>query len=1093
MTGACLGCGEKTAVHLFVATVEALMQPRVARHLEHLTDLVEQLKKHIQLRLVEEIDVGDASTIAGIVDEVGAAAGDLTLAGLAERIERARGGEPIDQDWLRRVSGLVSRLERLKWRYTEGTSGRGRAAMGMINATGCTSVWGSTFPFNPYPFPWANHLFQDAPSMAMGVFEGHMRKMADGFEAMRLAELELSGAYDPVEHDEQFTHFGWRQFSDEEWELCPPVVAVGGDGAMYDIGFQNLSRLMMSGKPVKVLVLDTQVYSNTGGQACTSGFFGQVSDMAQFGKAIQGKEEPRKEIGLIGMAHRTTYVLQSGIAHPAHMIEGFIRGLKARRPALFNLYASCQPEHGIGDDMSHAQAKLAVESRAYPLFRYDPDLGATPQECFDLEGNPSVDADWPTSSLEYVEDGREKSMELPITFGDFALSEVRFRKHFRVAPPDTWNDNMMLLAEFLELDEDEREGRFPYLWTVDRERQLVRLLVGEAIVKSCEERRDFWLMLKALARAGEREPSRQEIEDDVRRELVDRMTAGLTRLATGRASPMPAETPAAVADAPTIAADDGYLAPWIDTEECTSCDECIVINPDVFAYDGRKKAFITDPNGPYQDLVKAAERCTAPSDPPGPASRPQCQGHRPAHPTCGEVQHMMFGLDRGKRRAVTFAHGVHPPESKTETAGLPIRQFPFAPVLVVPLQQHLGKPAVPVVSEGQEVTRGQTIARPDGFLSVAMHAPASGVVRRIGLAPSVAGRMVESVFLEPFPASTQEVLEGAPCDVDSASRDEIIDAIQEAGIVGLGGAAFPTHAKLRFPEDKHIDALIVNGVECEPYLTTDHRVMLEQQSDIFAGIRYLAKATGAPRVLIGVEANKADAADALRAGLPDDQSVKVAVLDVKYPQGAEKMLITALLAREVPSGGLPIDVGALCVNVATTAEIGRLLPHGAGIQERVITIGGPGIVRKGNYRIPIGTPLRFLLDTVGTTDDVSRVFLGGPMMGAATSSLDVPITKGTSGVVAFTERETGRVRRDVEYPCIRCGACLDACPLFLNPAELGLLAQSGEHERMAAEHHLMDCFECGCCSFACPSHIPLVQLFRVGKAAVRRARARAAT
>ncbi len=167
------------------------------------------------------------------------------------------------------------------------------------------------------------------------------------------------------------------------------MVAVGGDGAMYDIGFQNLSRVMMSGKPIKVLVVDTQVYSNTGGQACTSGFIGQVSDMAQFGKAIQGKQEPRKEIGLIGMAHRTTYVMQSTIAHPNHMIEGFIQGLKARRPALFNIYTTCQPEHGIGDDMSAAQSKLAVESRAYPLFRYNPDGGKTPEECFDLEGNPA--------------------------------------------------------------------------------------------------------------------------------------------------------------------------------------------------------------------------------------------------------------------------------------------------------------------------------------------------------------------------------------------------------------------------------------------------------------------------------------------------------------------------------------------------------------------------------------------------------------------------------------------------------------------------------------------------------------------------------
>jgi electron transport complex protein RnfC len=439
----------------------------------------------------------------------------------------------------------------------------------------------------------------------------------------------------------------------------------------------------------------------------------------------------------------------------------------------------------------------------------------------------------------------------------------------------------------------------------------------------------------------------------------------------------------------------------------------------------------------------------------------------------------------------TFRHGVHPPESKDATNGLPIRQFPFAPVLIVPLSQHMGKPAIPVVEEGQEVARGQRIARPDGFMSVAMHAPASGVVRRVGLAPSITGRMVQSVYIQPFPGSTQEVCEGTPCPVDTATPDEIVAAIQEAGVVGLGGAAFPTHVKLKPPAGKHIDTLIINGIECEPYLTTDHRVMLEQREDIFNGIRYLLKVTGARRSIIGIEANKLDAVRHLQAALPDDLPVTVEVLSVKYPQGAEKMLIAALLGRQVPSGGLPVDVHALCSNVATTAEIGRLLPRGRGIQERVITVTGPAVKRKGNYRIPIGTPLRFVLDHVGVGDDVNRVFLGGPMMGSAASSLDISITKGTSGVVAFTDTEAERTHRKV-YPCIRCGYCVDACPILLNPSQLGLLAQNQEHDRMVEEFHLMDCFECGSCSFVCPSHIPLVQRFRVAKTAVRRAQAGAA-
>ena len=631
--GACLGCSEKTAMHLFVATVEALIQPRIAKHLAHITDLIERLKKHIQLKLAGQINVGDPKVMAKIVDDIGDK--DVTLAAIAERMENLEGSHPIDQDWLQRMTELVAKLGDLKWKYTEGTTGRGRTSLGMINATGCTSVWGSTYPYNPYPFPWANHLFQDTASMAMGVFEGHMAKMAEGFRAIRAAELELKDKYNPAEHDEFFTYFNWLDFTDEEWELCPPVVATGGDGAMYDIGFQNLSRLMASGKPIKVFVVDTQVYSNTGGQACTSGFIGQVSDMAQFGKAIKGKEEPRKEIGLIGMAHRTTYVLQSTIAHSSHLIEGFIQGLKTRRPALFNIYSNCQPEHGIGDDMSAAQSKLAVESRAYPLFRYNPDLGKTPQECFDLDGNPDMDQDWPTYKIKYLENDVEKEMELPLTFADFAVTENRFRKQFRVAPPDTWNENMVPLAEFLDMEADDREGLFPYVWMVDKEGQLSRLLVSATIVQSCEDRRDFWQMLRSLA--GEDVPETDSLVEQARQDVVGKIMSGLLQMASGSGDGLAAlaaaappsggaapaapaasggggnnSVPAAAAAAAAPATDGAYLAPWIDTPNCTSCDECIDINNKIFEYNAEKKAVLKNPEaGPFKDIVKAAERCTA--------------------------------------------------------------------------------------------------------------------------------------------------------------------------------------------------------------------------------------------------------------------------------------------------------------------------------------------------------------------------------------------------------------------------------------------------------------------------------------------------
>ena len=373
-------------------------------------------------------------------------------------------------------------------------------------------------------------------------------------------------------------------------------------------------------RSTKVFVLDTQVYSNTGGQACTSGFFGQVSDMAQYGAAQKGKQEVRKEIGLIGMAHRTAYVMQGSIAHRNHMIEGFIQGLKARRPALFNLYAPCQPEHGIGDDKSFDQSKLAVESRAYPLFRYNPDEGPRPEDCFDLEGNPALDRDWPTYTLKYLDGEREKTMELPLTFADFAVTEIRFRKHFRIAPPDTWNENMVPLAEFLDTPEEEREGCFPYLWSVDSEQQLTRLMVAEPIVRSCEDRRSFWTMLRAIARIGEDQPTLEETEAKVRRDLTGELAEGLMRLigsSQGNGAPL-AEALAAGAEATSEekveagAGKGNYLAPWIDSDQCTACDECINLNPDIFEYNANKKAVIKENwKGPYKDLVKAAERCTA--------------------------------------------------------------------------------------------------------------------------------------------------------------------------------------------------------------------------------------------------------------------------------------------------------------------------------------------------------------------------------------------------------------------------------------------------------------------------------------------------
>lgn len=629
--GACLGCSEKSVIHLFVATVESLMQPRIRKHVAYLDDLVTKLEKHIQLTLLDTVKVTDTDAMDKIMS--GNKGSDLTMSAIASQLEMEQGSHPIDQEWLGEMTRLLAGLKNLKWKYESGTTGQGRSTMGMTNATGCTSVWGSTWPYNPYPFPWANHLFQDSTSMAMGIFEGHMAKMAEGFKMIRKAEMELNGEYDAGRQREFFTYFTWQQFTDEEWLLCPPVVALGGDGAMYDIGFQNLSRMMASGKPIKVIVVDTQVYSNTGGQACTSGFIGQVSDMAQFGKVWKGKPEPRKEIGLIGMAHRNTYVMQATLANTSHMIEGFIDGLMARRPALFNLYTTCQPEHGVGDDLGAHQAKLAMESRAYPIFRYDPDRGKLAEEAFDLDGNPAIDKLWPTYQLKYKENGRGKSMEVAMTFADFALTEARFRKHFRKAPRDTWNENMVVLADFLEMEEDERAGKFPFIWAVDRNQHLNRVLVDSTMVASCEERRDFWILLRGLTGyKPETQEKEEDIEGRIRAEVVGKITQGLMQLAGGDGEGLAAlavpekQVPlqngnGQEAEKPKVEGD--YMAPWIETEDCTSCDECVKLNPNIFEYNGDKKAFIKNPDGgPYSDLVKAAEKCTAQVIHPGlPADR----------------------------------------------------------------------------------------------------------------------------------------------------------------------------------------------------------------------------------------------------------------------------------------------------------------------------------------------------------------------------------------------------------------------------------------------------------------------------------------
>jgi electron transport complex protein RnfC len=303
-------------------------------------------------------------------------------------------------------------------------------------------------------------------------------------------------------------------------------------------------------------------------------------------------------------------------------------------------------------------------------------------------------------------------------------------------------------------------------------------------------------------------------------------------------------------------------------------------------------------------------------------------------------------------------------------------------------------------------------------------------------------------------------------------------------MVGLGGAAFPTHVKLSVPKEHEVDTLVVNGCECEPYLSCDHRVMLEQAAELIQGTRFAMQATGARFGVIGVEDNKMDAVETIRAHLPDDGSIRVEAVETKYPQGSEKMLIQSLLNRQVPSGGIPSQIGVVVNNVGTLAQLGRLLPRGEGLIERVITVAGPGVDRPGNYLVPLGTPVDFILQQVGYQGRQQEIILGGPMMGNAVSALDTPVSKGTSGILVLNEPAIDAETRRA-WPCIKCARCVDACPMHLNPSQLGQLAAKRQYSTMAEHFHLDDCFECGCCSYVCPSNIPLVQYFRIAKAVNR--------
>ncbi len=429
--------------------------------------------------------------------------------------------------------------------------------------------------------------------------------------------------------------------------------------------------------------------------------------------------------------------------------------------------------------------------------------------------------------------------------------------------------------------------------------------------------------------------------------------------------------------------------------------------------------------------------------------------------------------------ARSFPGGVHPPESKEATRAAAIQSVAVSDTLVVSLRQSMGGAAAPTVEKGRAVAKGEPIGRPSGFISAAVHAPTSGTVSRLGrMTDPATGGEVEAVEIEADGEDRWHEQCNQERDWRSMPPEEIRDAVRDAGLVGLGGANFPTHVKLSPPGKTTIEQVVINGAECEPFLTCDHRLMLAEPEKIVEGLEVFMRATGAAKGIVALEENKADAAQVLRDAAADVDGVEVVTLPVKYPQGAEKQLIKSLTGREVPSGGLPADVGVVVQNAGTARAACEALRWRRPLIDRVVTITGDAVERPANYTVRIGTSVAALLEASGLAEEVGKVIMGGPMMGVALASTDTYVVKGMSGLLCLRDPVTYRHR-----PCIRCGRCVDACPARLLPSTLSLLGEAYEGGRLesldeALELSLMDCIECGACAYICPSERRLVHYVR---------------